>query len=89
MEKYIISGSYRSGKKIIEFSKEAVAGRGIISGSGIEGKIEGSRLEFRTDNLEFRFTERLKGEGFVMYSGAAYLEGLFYSDALAGIKKQR
>ena len=89
MEQYSLYGSYRVGDKIAKFSCDVSVDNCDVSGKGIEGKISGCGLIFKTDDIEFNFTKRLEVDGSSMYSGKVYLCGILFSDALASMERKQ
>jgi hypothetical protein len=87
MNSYKIKGSYMAAGNIIRFHRKITEDKGNVKGKDLEGRIDQTRLTFKTENMTYRFTKRLEGKGFRIYSGEVYVEGIRLGEAVASLEK--
>lgn len=87
MNSYKIKGSYIAAGNIIRFYKKITEDKGNVKGKDLEGRMDQTMLTFKTEDMTYKFTKRLEGKGFRIYSGEVYVEGICLGDAVASLEK--
>jgi hypothetical protein len=89
MVDYKISGSYMAAGNILSFDKHFSVTKGKVFGDDLEGRMDSSRITFKSDDMVYQFVKRFDMQDSAIYSGRVCVEGIVLGDAVASVSKKK